>query len=269
MEFPDYKFVSSSTKKDEQIAKFVHHSEVLTYIKSYAEFFGVNKHVKLKSKVASVEYTREKTWLLEIENTRTKSKQSKEFDKLIVANGHYSKPSYGIGEELLNNFSGKLLHSHHYRSDKCLLDLQNVTVVGLGPSGIDIAVELYNAGKNVSCLVRKSGGSWKYEKLPFNVVEGIESIHGDIIKTSDGNEIECDALILATGYNYDFKFLQRIDGLDLNYSEQYVRNLWQHCLPINSEFFDKLAFLAVPSKIVPFPIMDSFQNMYEFFVNVC
>lgn len=256
MEFPDYKFVSSSTKDDEQSAKFVHHSEVLAYIKSYAEYFGVNKHVKLNSKIASVEYTQEKTWMLDIENTETKSKKSKEFDKLIVANGHYSKPNYGFGEELLKTFSGKLLHSHHYRSEESLLDLQHVTVVGLGPSGIDIAVELYNAGKNVTCLVRKSGGSWKYKKLPFDVVEGIDSIDGNILKTSDGDEIRCDALILATGYDYDFKFLQRIEGLDMKYSEQYVRNLWQHCLPINNEFFNKLAFVAVPSKIVPFPIMD-------------
>jgi len=256
MEFPDYKFVSSSTPEDERVAKFVHHSEVLAYIKSYADHFGVTDHVKLNSKIESVKYTQDKTWLLEINNTQTNSIKSKEFDKLIVANGHYSKPNYGFSEEIFSNFSGKLLHSHHYRSKNCLDGQQNVTIVGLGPSGIDIAVELYNAGKNITCLVRKTGSSWKYKKLPFNIVEGIESVDGNTLKTSDGTEIQCDALILATGYDYDFKFLECIENLNLNCSEQYVRDLWQHCLPINIEFFDKLAFVAVPSKIVPFPIMD-------------
>merc|ERR1712231_3459 len=69
------------------------------------------------------------------------------FDKLIVANGHYSKPSYGgfgTESEIKAKFQGNVIHSHNYRSPEQsgFLPGQNVVVIGASASALDISVEL-------------------------------------------------------------------------------------------------------------------------------
>ena len=64
-----------------------------------------------------------------------------------VANGHYSKPSYGgfgTESEIKQKFEGNVIHSHNYRSPEQsgFEPGQTVVVIGASASALDISVEL-------------------------------------------------------------------------------------------------------------------------------
>ena len=67
--------------------------------------------------------------------------------RFTVANGHYSKPSYGgfgTESEIKERFQGKVLHSHNYRSPELsgFKKGQKVVIIGASASALDISVEL-------------------------------------------------------------------------------------------------------------------------------
>lgn len=89
----------------------------------------------------------EDRWILAIKNLLTKETYTKGFDAVIVCNGHFSKP-YIPDIPGMKLFDGRIIHSHDYRSSKPYEE-QNVIVIGAGPSGIDIALQLAKDAKQV------------------------------------------------------------------------------------------------------------------------
>lgn len=71
------------------------------------------------------------------------------FDVVFVCNGHYVKPYI---PQIGGSFDGPLIHSHNYRNPRPYKD-QKVAVIGAGPSGIDIMLQLADVAEKVSlCL---------------------------------------------------------------------------------------------------------------------
>lgn len=87
-------------------------------------------------------------WSLTVTDLSTKSNLVKEFDAVMVCNGHYTKPIIAKidGQEI---FVGKQIHSHDYRKSDPFRN-QTVLVVGAGPSGIDIALRLEKYASKVN-----------------------------------------------------------------------------------------------------------------------
>ena len=82
---------------------------------------------------------------------------------------------------------------------------KKVLVVGQGPSGQDIAVDLLPFASQVRLL-----GKRIVPGMPELVNQSVgwpAQLKESSIVTSQGDEIECDVIILASGYCYDFPFL--------------------------------------------------------------
>ena len=75
------------------------------------------------------------------------------YDFLIVANGHYSTP-WIDGLFTNSKFAGEILHTHTYRAPDRYVG-KDILVVGQGPSGIDIAVDLIPFAKSVTIFGKR------------------------------------------------------------------------------------------------------------------
>ena len=79
------------------------------------------------------------------------------------------------------------------------------SVIGVGPSGTDISIDLTPYANSVSLL-----GAKEIPGLPKNIkmfVGWPKSVHETGIITNNNDEIECDSIIVSSGYQYDFSFL--------------------------------------------------------------
>lgn len=122
----------------------------------------------------------------------------------MVANGHYASPYTDSLFSNPNSFTGEIIHTHTYRTPEKYMD-KKVLVVGQGPSGQDIAVDLLPFASQVRLL-----GKRIVPGMPELVNQSVgwpAQLKESSIVTSQGDEIECDVIILASGYCYDFPFL--------------------------------------------------------------
>ena len=165
------------------------------------------------------------------------SKGSYEASKIVIATGFYGTPNkLGVtGEDL-----PKVMH---YYKEAHPFAWQKVLVVGAGNSGVDVALECYRSGAEVSMAIRYSEvkPTVKYWVKPdienriknneittyFNT-ELVEIREHEVdLKTPEGQiTIENDFVLAMTGYrpNYDL-----LDRLGIEYSKD------EACIPVYNE----------------------------------
>ena len=165
---------------------------------------------------------------------------------------HYSTPKYPdiIG---MQNYKGKKMHSHFYRNPKDYENFKNVVVLGFGPSGKDIALELSAVCEKVTiCHSRDRTKS----KLPGNCFEKYSIHHiagnGDFVTSSDDVISDVDLFIMCTGYHYDFPFIGDDVDLKMDVNRRTMHNLYKHIFHIDKP---SLSFVGIPWKTIPFPVM--------------
>lgn len=165
-------------------------------------------------------------------------------------NRHFSQP-YMPEIKGLDTFSGPVIHSHDYRNPDPFMS-KTVMIIGAGPSGTDIAIDVSYHAKRVFL----SGGEGKIEsKLPENVkvcgvIEKIES-SGRIILESGAAIERVDALIVCTGYHYKFDFLDVDCGVHINNSR--ITPLYKHIFHTK---YPSLVFVGICQQVCPFPHFD-------------
>ena len=76
------------------------------------------------------------------------------YEYVFIATGHHWK-TFEPQFEGMENFQGPILHSHSYR-DAAKFQDKRCLVIGIGNSGVDMAVELSYHAKNVHLSSRKS-----------------------------------------------------------------------------------------------------------------
>lgn len=175
------------------------------------------------------------------------------FDSVVVCNGRYSLPKTPNTSSIvgLKTFTGEIIHSHDYRSPK-KFEGKNVLIVGAGPSGIDISLEIADEKGSKVHLCHMLPDTFK--DLPLNIIQHagtIEQIDVSNIHLTNGTELKgIDAIIFATGYLYDFTFLDENVGIKVT-KEGRVENIYLHLINMN----DPTMFIfAIPQKILPFPL---------------
>ena len=67
-----------------------------------------------------------------------------------------------------------------------------------------------------------------------------------------GDQVECNVVILASGYCFDFSFLPD-DAVSIHGCQKKVNNIYHQILHVN---YPTLGFIGIPSLIVPFPLID-------------
>ncbi|XP_061482002.1 uncharacterized protein LOC133384088 [Rhineura floridana] len=246
MAFPDFPF-------DPLLPSFLHHSDVLAYLESYAEHFGVQDHLRLQWEVEDVKPLQRSEgapggW--DVTATRQQGPESmrqvtEHFDAIMVCTGHYATP-YIPPIPGLDSFQGRLLHSHSYRHPEPFAGL-TVLLLGAGPSGVDLALQL----RAVAARVLLSHRGPPVCGLPEDVMQVPPLLEAgrEMLVLRDGSVLRTDAVILCTGYRYRFPFLD-LAQLGLQETDYGVGPLYRHLLPPQHP---SLVLIGLCQQICPFP----------------
>ncbi|XP_060107432.1 uncharacterized protein LOC132580557 [Heteronotia binoei] len=245
MAFPDFPF-------DPSLPSFLHHSDVLAYLKSYAEQSGILEHVQFRWQVDDVrpvlgDQGTASGWDVKARMRRSGSMQhiSEHFDAIMVCTGHYAVP-FIPPIRGLDSFQGCLLHSHCYRHPEPFAGL-TVVLLGAGASGVDLALQL----SPVAARVVLSHQGPPVCGLPKDVIQvpRILKVEKEMVVFEDGSALQPDALILCTGYRYRFPFLS-LAQLGLQETDYGVGPLYRHLL---APRYSSLFFIGLCQQICPFP----------------
>ncbi|RPB13244.1 N-oxide-forming dimethylaniline monooxygenase [Morchella conica CCBAS932] len=142
---------------------FPHHRHVQKYFEAYAEFFGLYPFIRFRHRVLSITPIHDNKWLVQ---TRQDDGIITEevFDAVFVCTGHHSTPNIpdweGVEDFKMNG--GELIHSHSYRDPAPYIG-ENVAVVGIGNSGVDISSDLSTIANDLHLITRS--GAWVFPRL--------------------------------------------------------------------------------------------------------
>ncbi|KAG4437217.1 hypothetical protein IFR05_007306 [Cadophora sp. M221] len=235
--------------------------DVQTYLVKYSQ--DIRHLISFSSQVEDItlsEANGQDLWTLTAKSTITGEQSTKQYDAIVVANGHYSIPWIpavpGI-EEFNTAYPSIISHSKIYRSPESFKG-KKVIVVGNAASGLDIGNQITTVCKKP--LLNSINGPSTFQ-LPVDgvtkeeVPKIVEYIVEDrAVKFEDGRvEKDIDAIIYATGYLYSFPFLKSLDP-PLVATGRRTIGLWQQIFHIRHP---TLAFSALGQKIIPFPLSEA------------
>ncbi|KAK0192788.1 FAD/NAD(P)-binding domain-containing protein [Armillaria mellea] len=233
---------------------------VETYLHDYATHFHLMQNVRLNAPVEHVEWNHTAhCWNVNVKG------EMQDFDLVVVSNGHFCVPRYpdipGLTEWLQN---GRASHSACYRNPGSVKNASTVTVVGSGPSGLDITAELLASGlkviHSVNDCVPETTASFKKR--------GAITHFGDGVMFADGTvEHNIDHCILATGYQMDYPFFSSTtlqneippsSPSKLYNSSYHVFPLGKHIFPLRGDFpHTALAFIGLILRGTPFSLFEA------------
>ncbi|MCW5602701.1 NAD(P)-binding domain-containing protein [Nitrosomonas sp.] len=121
------------------------HRQILAYFQAYARHFQLDRYIRLNTTVLHAEKIVNERWRLHLDDGT-----QREFDYLLVANGHHSVPRHPDWKDC---FTGKYLHAHDYKASQGL-EGKRILVVGAGNSGCDCAVESSRVAMRVDMSFR-------------------------------------------------------------------------------------------------------------------
>ncbi|KAK3750837.1 hypothetical protein RRG08_033654 [Elysia crispata] len=144
---------------------FMHNTQVLEYFKNYTEHFDLEKHIVYNTEVLWItkaeNFPKYGQWKITTRDISSGEEKTDTFDYVIVCTGHHAEkhvPAFPGLEE----FEGKVIHSHEYRKPQGFED-KRVLIVGIGNSGGDVAVELSRYSKQVFLSTRQ--GTWIFNRV--------------------------------------------------------------------------------------------------------
>lgn len=117
-----------------ELPDYPSHSQVLSYLRSFADAYGLRDRVSTSAAVERAESVTDGGW-----DVTLAGGEVRRYDNLICANGTTWDPNRPSlpGEE---EYSGTIIHSSAHRSARDLAG-RRVLVVGAGNSGVDIACD--------------------------------------------------------------------------------------------------------------------------------
>lgn len=145
------------------------------------------------------------TFTVTVEDLKNRTTSSSEFDRVIVATGHFSFPN-APSFEGIETFPGSVEHAHDFRGAEKLAD-QRVLMIGSSYSAEDIGVQAYKMGARSVTLSYRSnplGHAWPQgmEELPL-----VQRIDGNTVHFINGEVREFDSIVMCTGYIHKYPFL--------------------------------------------------------------
>uniref|UniRef100_A0A182QBZ2 Flavin-containing monooxygenase n=1 Tax=Anopheles farauti TaxID=69004 RepID=A0A182QBZ2_9DIPT len=241
MGYPDFPI---PVQHDSYIAS----EDILSFLHLYAVRYGIEKHIKFEHNVLQVLPAADGRWIVEVENLVENVKQQYSFDFLLVCNGHYHTPN--VPDLQGNNiFQGQQLHSHDYR---CAVHYKDkaVLVIGAGPSGMDIALELTKRARYVTISHHMDRLNFP---LPSNLHQqpDVAQLTETGAKFTNGQEQAFDVVLYCTGFRYNFPFLN--SGCGIRVQDNHVQPLYKHCININHP---TMAFIGLPFYVCAAQMMD-------------
>ncbi|WP_067679717.1 flavin-containing monooxygenase [Nocardia miyunensis] len=138
----------------ESYPDFPHHTQIKQYLDDYCAAFDLASAIEFGNGVTHARRLSGGGWELD-----TQRGETRQFDLLVVANGHHWDPRY---PNFPGEFTGETMHAHHYIDPRTPMDFrdQRILVVGLGNSAADIAVELSSKALGNRLTLSTRSGAW-------------------------------------------------------------------------------------------------------------
>ncbi|KAL1427554.1 hypothetical protein MTO96_017256 [Rhipicephalus appendiculatus] len=213
------------------LPNFMHNTEMLGYFRSYADHFGVTKHVKTRHDVVQVtpaaDYEKTGRWDVLVRDLDTNADHMETFDAVAVCVGHHVYPNVPHFKRQ-ERFRGRILHTHSLKNADSFRN-RRVAVVGIGNSGGDAVVDVSHVALETYLSTRR--GAWVTSRIgPNGVPIDIflktrlkthtmsvlpESVANDYMESFSNGFFDHEAatplddVILATGYQIKFPFLPK------------------------------------------------------------
>ncbi|NWS84448.1 FMO5 monooxygenase, partial [Toxostoma redivivum] len=173
---------------------YMHNSKIMEYFRMYAQHFDLLRHIRFRTSVCRVskrpDFASSGQW--EVLTESDGKQEAAVFDAVLVCSGHHTDAHLPLSSfPGLEKFEGCYLHSRDYKSPQPFMGKQ-VVVVGIGNSGIDIAVELSHTAKQVFLSTRR--GSWVLHR------------------------------VASSGYPFDFSYISRFTQLLQNLLPPNIMN---------------------------------------------
>jgi thioredoxin reductase (NADPH) len=198
-------------------------SEALEYYRRVAEHFNLD--LRLFEEVKNI---RKEGTIYSVESSKSHYKAA----NISISTGFYDIPN------MLNIPGEDLPKVRHYYKDPHFYAKQHVIVVGANNSSVDVALETYRKGAQVSMVIRESeiGERVKYWVRPDivnRIKEGsikayfnsslaeIRENEVDIIGPDGKITIQNDFVLAMTGYQPDLSFLKKL-GINISKDEQQI-----------------------------------------------
>ncbi|EEY69261.1 flavin-binding monooxygenase-like protein [Phytophthora infestans T30-4] len=188
------------------VPSFPSHADVLTYLQNYSKHYEVDKFVRLNSAVTSLSKVSGQ-WKIGV-SSKEKGDYEEGFDRVVVCNGHFSEPSLASIKGI-EHYGDTVSHSRSYRTTDSYKD-KRVVVIGRGPSGQDISLELARSGaaKVVVATLDYDPNVIDPED-PRVLKPAIDRIaeDGSVVFTDGSTIASPDEIMHCTGYLYTVKDL--------------------------------------------------------------
>ncbi|XP_049816096.1 uncharacterized protein LOC126263122 isoform X2 [Schistocerca nitens] len=222
--------------------------DILQFLNDYADHFGLRKHIKFQHVVTLVN-PRDAVWDVTVKNLASGEETVHEFDAVMVCNGHYFLPFVPSlpGSE---KFRGRQTHSHDYRVPS-LFKGRRVVVVGAGPSGMDLTLDI---SSQAELVILSHHFKEKIDtKFPDNVFQKPEivSLGEESVTFADGSTYKVDDVFYCTGYQYSFPFLS--EKCNVKVEDNRVQPLFKHTIHID---YPTLCFIGLPFYVCAFSLFD-------------
>ncbi len=153
---------------DERVGEFMHHEEIIDYLRSYIAHFELHPHLKFGCEVKNVEKS-DGRWRVTYEQS---GKTQEIFvDRIAVCAGLHNKQRE-IGQPV-SNFSGKIQHSGDIKQvdSNEYTDDDHVIVYGGGETASDLIDLLVHSRAKVTWAIR--GGQHFLRKTAFQQRQGV------------------------------------------------------------------------------------------------
>ncbi|NXB33824.1 FMO5 monooxygenase, partial [Eulacestoma nigropectus] len=149
----------------EDFPNYMHNSKIMEYFHMYAQHFDLLRHIRFRTSVCRVskrpDFASSGQW--EVVTESEGKQEVAVFDAVLVCSGHHTDAHLPLSSfPGLEKFEGWYLHSRDYKTPQPFLGKQ-VVVVGIGNSGIDIAVELSHTARQVFLSTKR--GSWVLHRV--------------------------------------------------------------------------------------------------------
>lgn len=198
------------------------------YLNAFVEHFDILQYIKFLHNVVLVRRINDK-WRVRHVHVITKEVFEEDYDYVVIGNGHQSKPNMpNITNE--NLFKGTIIHSHDYRVPDPYKD-RKVLIVGAGPSGMDISLDIAEISKT---LVHSHHSRINFRTpFPPNYLRkpDIKEFNETGAIFVDGTYEELDDVIYCTGFEFDYPFLDETS--ELTFGPHSVVPLYQYMVNIN------------------------------------
>ena len=248
MAFWDFPFRAQD--KNSSTGDFPRADAVQAYLRRFAEHFDLLHLVKRETRVITVEPLPLDRWQVRWEKNTPASGEAV-FDAVVVCSGHYHRPVFPT-RPAIDHFSGRVMHAANFTAGDDHRG-ERVLVWGAHASGTDLvrliaphAASVFWSG-HADTMTAASA-----DLTNVHCHADITDYETSTFHFADGEEIsQIDTLIYCTGYAYEFPFFSP-DLLNCN--GERIDDLY---LDLIHAELPTLAFIGIPSLIIPFPLFDA------------